>query len=213
VLSFAAVSRTRSEEAELVRQCLAGRDEAWDDLVRDYAPGALAAVKAALRQRGHGPDAALEDEVVADCFEELAKEDARVLRSFRGDSGLATFVSVVASRRAFRVLRDRLRHGKAVDRKAEQDLHAPRGGEVDPADQVETTERASIIVEAIAELSPADKLLLTLYYLDHRSYKEIAEATGLAATGVGTKIARARSRLRERLEKRGVALEAQDEDP
>lgn len=206
------MSRTRVEEAELVRQCLAGRDEAWETLVRDYAAGALAAVKVALRQRGHGPDAALEDELVADCFEELAKEDSKVLRSFRGESGLATFVSVVASRRAFRVLRDRLRHGKAVDRKAEHDAVAPRAGEVDPAEHVETTERASIIVEAIAELAPADKLLLTLYYLDNRSYKEIAEATGLAATGVGTKIARARARLRERLEKRGVALEVQDDE-
>jgi RNA polymerase sigma-70 factor, ECF subfamily len=206
------VSRSRAEEAELVRQCLAGRDEAWDTLVRDYAAGALAAAKVALRQRGHGPDAALEDELVADCFEELAKEDAKVLRSFRGESGLATFVSVVASRRAFRVLRDRLRHGKAVDRKAEHDQLAPRPGEVDPAEHVETTERASIIVEAIAELAPADKLLLTLYYLDNRSYKEIAEATGLAATGVGTKIARARSRLRERLEKRGVALEGAEDE-
>src|SRR6185369_16444090 len=125
-----------------------------------------------------GPDAALEDELVADCFEELAKEDARVLRAFRGESGLATFVSVVASRRAFRVLRDRLRHGKAVDRKAEHDQLAPRPGETDPAEHVETTERASIIVEAIAELAPSDKLLLTLYYLDNRSYKEIADATG-----------------------------------
>lgn len=205
--------RNRTEEADLVGRCLAGRDEAWEELVREYAGGALAAVKVALRQRGHGPDAALEDEIVADCFEELAKENARVLGSFRGESALATFISVVASRRAFRVLRDRLRHGKAVGRKAEHDKVAPRAGEVDPAEQVETTERASIIVEAIAELAPADKLLLTLYYLDQRSYKEIAEATGLAATGVGTKIARARSRLRERLEKRGVALEAQDEDP
>lgn len=207
-----AVTRTRDEEAELVRRCLSGADDGWETLVRDYAPGALAAVKVALRQRGHGPDAALEDELVADCFEELAKDEARVLRSFRGDSGLATFISVVATRRAFRALRDRLRHGKAIDRKAEHDEHAPRAGEVDPADQVEITERATIIVEAIAELAPADKLLLTLYYLDNRSYKEIADATGLAATGVGTKIARARARLREKLERRGVALEAEDEN-
>ena len=203
--------RSREEEAELVQDCLAGRDAAWETLVRDYGPGALAAVKVALRQRGHGPDAALEDELIADCFEELAKEDAKVLRSFRGDSGLATFISVVATRRAYRVLRDRLRHGKAVDRKAEHDQRAPRTSEPDPAEHVEATERASIIVEAIAELAPGDKLLLTLYYLDHRSYKEIAEATGLAATGVGTKIARARAKLRERLERRGVSLEVQEE--
>jgi RNA polymerase sigma-70 factor (ECF subfamily) len=203
---------SREEEAELVRQCLAGRDSAWEQLLRDYSSGALAAVKAALRQRGHGSDAALEDELVADCFEELARRDSHVLRSFRGESGLATFISVVATRRAFRVLRDRMRHGKAVDRKGERDRTAPRGGEVDPAENVDNTERAGIILEAIAELSPTDKLLLTLYYLDNRSYKDIATATGLAATGVGTKIARARSRLRERLERRGVALQDDGSD-
>ncbi len=205
-------TRTRDEESELVRQCLKGSDESWDTLVRDYAPKALAAVKAALRQRGHGSDAALEDELVADCFEELAKDGAHVLRSFRGDSALATFISVVATRRAYRTLRNRLRHDKAVDRKADHDMRSPRRGESDPAAHVEASERASIIVEAIAELAPTDKLLLTLYYLDNRSYKEIADATGLAVTGVGTKIARARARLRERLDRRGVALEAEDEE-
>jgi RNA polymerase sigma-70 factor (ECF subfamily) len=205
-------SRTRDEESELVRLCLAGRDEAWDALVRDYTAKALAAVKVALRHRGHGPDAALEDELVADAFEELAKDGAHVLRSFRGDSGLATFISVVATRRAYRTLRNRLRHEKAVDRKLDHDQRSPRQGEPDPADHVEASERASIIVEAIAELGPTDKLLLTLYYLDNRSYKEIAEATGLAVTGVGTKIARARARLRERLDRRGVIFELEDQD-
>ncbi len=207
-----AISRTREDEAELVRQCLTGRDDAWETLVRDYTPSVLAAVKVALRQRGHGRDAALEDELVADAFEELAKEDSHVLRSFRGESSLATFLSVVGTRRAYRVLRDRLRHGKAVDRKADHDQQSPRQGEPDPAEQIATNERAAIIVEAIAELSPGDKLLLTLYYLDQKSYKEIAQVTGLAVTGVGTKIGRARARLRERLERRGVAFEAEDED-
>lgn len=200
-----------AQEAELVRRCLAGDDAAWDRLLRDYTPGALAAIRMALRQKGHGHDPALEDEVLADAFEELARDGAHVLASFRGESSLATFISVVAGRRAFRALRDRLRHGKAVDRKGEQDRAAPRPGEPDPAEQVLAGERASLIVEAIAELGPQDQLLLTLYYLDQRSYKEIAAATGLAATGVGTKIARARARLKERLERRGVALGPDEE--
>ena len=167
-------------------------------------------MRSALRQRGHGPDGALEEELLADTFEALAADDARVLRSFRGESALATFVSVVATRRAFRVLRDRLRHGKAVDRKTEQEKRSPRSGEADPADLVANDERADVIVEAIQELAAADKLLLTLYYLDGRSYKEIAGVTGLAATGVGTKIARARSRLRDHLKRRGVSLGESD---
>ncbi len=203
---MSSVTPSREEEAELVRDCLAGKDAAWERFLRQYASGALAAVRSALRARGHGADPALEDELLADTFEVLAQDDARVLRSFRGESSLATFVSVLATRRTFRVLRDRLRHGKAVDRKGEQERRAPRAGEADPADLVEHGERADVIVEAIAELAPADKLLLTLYYLDGRSYKEIAAVTGLAATGVGTKIARARSRLRDHLKRRGVSM-------
>ena len=203
---------SREEEADLVSGCIAGNDAAWERLLRDYAGGVLAGVKAALRQRGHGPDPALEEELLADSFEILAADGAAVLRSFRGESSLATFISVVATRRAFRVLRDRLRHGKAVDRKAEHDKRAPRPGEPDPSENAEAGERSRVIVEAIAELAPSDKLLLTIFYLDGRSYKEIAAVTGLAATGVGTKIARARARLKERLERRGVALEGSDPD-
>jgi RNA polymerase sigma-70 factor (ECF subfamily) len=204
------VTPSREEEAELVHACLAGKDAAWERLLREYAGGALAAVRSALRQRGHGPDPALEDELLADTFEALAAEDARVLRSFRGESSLATFVSVVATRRAFRVLRDRYRHGKAVDRKGEQEKRSPRMGEPDPAEAAAKDERADVIVEAISGLAPTDKLLLTLYYLDGRSYKEIAAVTRLAATGVGTKIARARARLRDLLKRRGVSLGESD---
>ncbi len=203
---------SREEEHELVSACIEGEDAAWERLLHDYAGGVLAGVKSALRQRGHGSDPALEDELLADCFEILAANGAAVLRSFRGESSLATFISVVATRRAFRVLRDRLRHGKAVDRKAEHDKRSPRPGEPDPADNATAAERNKVIVEAISELAPSDKLLLTIFYLDGRSYKEIAAVTGLAATGVGTKIARARARLKERLERRGVALDGSDPD-
>ncbi|MBI3722478.1 sigma-70 family RNA polymerase sigma factor [bacterium] len=203
---------SREEEGELVRACIEGKDAAWERLVRDYSGGALAGVKAALRQRGHGSDPALEEELLADSFEILAAEGGATLRSFRGESGLATFISVVATRRAFRVLRDRLRHGKAVDRKGEQEKRAPRTGEPDPAQNVQAAERASLMVETIAELSGSDKLLLTLFYLDGRSYKDIAAVTGLAVTGVGTKIARARARLKERLARRGVSTDGSDPD-
>lgn len=202
---MSSVTPSREEEADLVRGCLAQRDAAWERLLREYSGGALAAIRSALRQRGHGSDGALEDELLADTFEALAADDAHVLRSFRGESSLATFLSVVATRRVFRVLRDRFRHERAIDRKADQDKRAPRTGE-DPADLAAKDDRADVLVEAIAGLAPGDKLLLTLYYLDGRSYKEIAAVTGLAATGVGTKIARARTRLRDILDQRGVSL-------
>jgi RNA polymerase sigma factor (sigma-70 family) len=205
-------ARSREDEAELVQECIDGNDLAWERLMREYANGALSAVRAALRQRGHGPDPALEDELLADAFEALAADDCRVLRSFRSESSLSTFLSVVAARRAFRVLRDRLRHGKAVDRKGEHDRRQNRTGERDPLEHAEERERKGVIVEAMGELSPGDRVLLTLYYLDGRSYKEIALVTGLAATGVGTKIGRARARLREHLERRGVALGDADSD-
>lgn len=207
---MSSVTPSREEEADLVRACLAQKDAAWERLLREYSGGALAAIRSALRQRGHGHDAALEEEVLADTFEALAADEARVLRSFRGESSLATFVSVVATRRAFRVLRDRFRHGKAVDRKAEAEKRSPRQGEADPALLVMADDRADVLVEALAGLAAGDKLLLTLYYLDGRSYKEIAAVTGLAATGVGTKIARARARLRDLLSQRGVSLGESD---
>lgn len=192
------------DEAALVSACLAGEEVAWERLLLAYASSVLAAIRAALRRCGHGKDPALEDELVANVFALLARNESRVLRSYRGESGLATFLSVIAARHVFRSMRDRTRYGEVLAKKAEKDPERARPVVQPELDNAGNEERLGLMRGAIGELGPTDRLLLSHYYLDGRTYKEIAEIMGFAVGGAGTKIARARERLRELLVAKGM---------
>src|SRR5581483_7633678 len=186
-----------ADEETLLRRCKAGDDAAWEELIARYSGAALAAVRSALGRRGRTRDAALEQELVADTFAALAQDDAANLRSFRGESSFAKFVSVIAARRAYREIRSRVRRDRATER-AERELAGRLAGD-DPTAGAEEAERRSEVAAALAKLPPADMLLLTAYYLDGLSYEEVAALVGGQATGIGTRLRRARERLREAL--------------
>jgi RNA polymerase sigma factor (sigma-70 family) len=67
----------------------------------------------------------------------------------------------------------------------------------DSSDQHAT--RLRTMRQALAELSPRDRDVLTLFYVDGLRYAEIAERTGLRAASLGTTLLRARQRLAARL--------------
>lgn len=56
------------------------------------------------------------------------------------------------------------------------------------------------LYRAIGDLSEAERTAVTLFYLEERSVREIAEITGMPSGTVRSHLSRARSRLRERLE-------------
>jgi RNA polymerase sigma-70 factor (ECF subfamily) len=198
--------RDRERDLDLARRCAAGEAGAWEQLVLECAPAALGAVRATLRSRGRDRDPALEEEIAHDALAALVEDDARLLKGFRGDAALTTFVAAIASRKTLRALRDRRRGAAAMERRAES-LRREPPADADPADAIEVEELGHYFRDTLSELSPSDRLLLTLFYLDGRSYKEIAAATGLAATGIGTKISRARTRLAEIVRSKGLKLE------
>jgi RNA polymerase sigma-70 factor (ECF subfamily) len=59
---------------------------------------------------------------------------------------------------------------------------------------------AAKLNRALEKISPSDRLILVLYYLEERSYDEIQEIAGLSYTVLKTRLARARRRLRQSLE-------------
>ena len=66
--------------------------------------------------------------------------------------------------------------------------------------QVEDNERKAIVNEAMDKMPRDEGLLLTLYYLEDNSVKEIAQITGLTDVNVKVKMHRARKRFADILE-------------
>jgi RNA polymerase sigma-70 factor (ECF subfamily) len=192
------VSEHEEDEA-LVRHCLQGDQEAWRRLAGQCGPAILAAAKAVLRSRGVR-DLALAEEVAQDALAALAEDAGRLLKVYDGRTPVASFVAAIAGRRALHALRSRSRHSAAIERARADESEREEG---EPTEGLEREETSEAFARGLAELAPSDRLLLTLYYLDERSYAEIGAVTGLAATGIGTKISRARARLAEVMKRQG----------
>lgn len=72
--------------------------------------------------------------------------------------------------------------------------------EEDALRRVQRQEQSASLRQALEKLSPDDRLILVLYYLEDREYEEIQEITGLSYTVLKTRLARARRRLRNWME-------------
>jgi RNA polymerase sigma factor (sigma-70 family) len=199
----------RSVEADLAlaAACAAGDAKAWERLVVVHGPVVAGAVRAALARSGLR-DRGLEEELVGDTFATVSADSARALRAFEGKASLGTFLSVIAARVVGRAVRRRGIEAKARRVLGDRVARAGEAGEEASA-QAERNERSAVVAAGMAELRPRDRLLLSLFYDQGRSYKEIAAIVGIAATGVGAEIARARARLGERLEARGIGGEVE----
>lgn len=66
-------------------------------------------------------------------------------------------------------------------------------------DYLQVAEQQKYIKEAIERLPATEGLLITLYYLDEKSIREIEEITGLSESNIKVKLFRARKVLEEQL--------------
>jgi RNA polymerase sigma-70 factor (ECF subfamily) len=80
---------------------------------------------------------------------------------------------------------------------------------LDPAaarqtDQIEPAEAAELLHKLLAQLPPADRLVLTLMYFEEASIEEIARRSGWNKAMVKMRAYRARGRLRRIIEDRNL---------
>lgn len=181
-----------AEDRALLDACLSGADGAWEAFLGRF--GSLFAFVAArsARQRGLTLAAADRDDLVADVVVECLRDDAAALRSFAGRASLATYLVVIARRVVARRLADAARH-------AAPRPHHQRGRRADVMAGDETAEAANREhVETLLRGLEADEArLVRLHHLEHRSYGEISQLTGMPLNSIGPALSRAREKMKQ----------------
>lgn len=158
-----------------VRRCAQGDEAALERLVAKHQPLVYGLAKRYLRS---AEDA---EEIVVSTFLKVWKS----AESFRGDCS----VKALICRIALNLCRDRPRP-KPVS------LPCPEPG-VAPGFEGSQFER---ILTTMQHLSPDDREVLLLFYLDEMTYDEICDALGIGYDALKTRLTRARKRLRALLE-------------
>jgi RNA polymerase sigma-70 factor (ECF subfamily) len=139
------------------------------------------------------------EELVQDVFIEVW----RSLDGYRGDAPFEHWLARIATRVGYRHWREQKRRGRIT----RVPLHDHPG--LAAPERLEPSEAAELLHRLLQELSPRDRLVLTLRYLEELSVKETAGRTGWSQSMVKVQSHRARKRL-EKLFERAVR-EAEDE--
>lgn len=191
----------RSDDLELVTRCADGDDDAWSEFLRRYGAFVDFMVRRALSgQTGRIPPpdevADVRDEILA----WLVEHDGRVLRTYRGESRLTSWIGVVIGRRARRIARRgagleaRTVSLDALTADATSHLAVETRADASPREQA-----LGRLGEALEALPDRDRLLLKGAFYEKRSYNELAEELGVRPDSVGQLLYRAKQRLKKEL--------------
>jgi len=177
----------------LVKECLAGSEEAWSMLIEKYK----ALIYSIPVKYGLPPQEA------ADVFQATCTELLVRLPEIREPRALPKWLMQVAHHESYRWKRQGQR---VVSRDADEDLPEP---EVPPIAEslVQQTQEEQILREAMASLTPQCRRLVELlfYEVPARPYTEVAKELGLAVGSIGFTRQRCIERLRRQLEDLGFS--------
>lgn len=185
----------RADERALIQRCKNGEIGAFDELVSRYEKRVF---NFALRVTGNYHDA-------WDVAQEAFVRVFNSIQTFRGDAVFTTWVYRIVTN----VYLDERKKSKShrltsLDEYIELDENAVARQIEDegplPEEIVENKERDRVVQRAIASLPDYQRVIVTLYHVQHRSYEEIAEILQLPIGTVKSRLNRARLALQEKLE-------------
>ena len=175
-------------EKQLVDRVIGGDTSAFGYFVDQYQD---MAVTIAFRLCGNRQDA---EDIVQNAFVKAFHN----LHTFRASSKFSTWFYRIVYNTAITEIRSR----KLTSDIDNMQLAEPTDTFVDwdAIQTIERKERESMLESAMQKLPPDENLLLSLYYLEENSVKEIAEIVGLTDSNIKVKLHRARKRLATLLE-------------
>ncbi len=188
------ILRAMDEEPELLRKAKGGDRRAFDRLVELHLPQVWATVWRVLRHR----------EDTEDVVQEVFVTAHRALPGFRGDAKLSTWLHRIAVTRA-------LNHVEKAEEKLRRasdpiDLEAVDGLRAigTPLGALEAKELMRRLTDCLAKLPVAWRAVLALRDAEQNSYEHIAELLQIEMGTVRSRLARARTSLKDCVEGRAA---------
>jgi RNA polymerase sigma factor (sigma-70 family) len=136
----------------------------------------------------------------------------RDLRKLRNPASFLPWLRQMTRNRAHHELRSKIRRRRIVpdmsDQEADDLLAAVVDARPDASDHLLATEERRLLAAAIGELPDEAREVVTLFYREGRSVRQVADLLGMREDAVKQRLSRARSRLRQAmLERLGETLQ------
>ncbi|MCA9170722.1 MAG: sigma-70 family RNA polymerase sigma factor [Planctomycetales bacterium] len=173
-------------DRRLLQRCLAGDARSWEEFVDRFLGLVVHVVDHTAHGRGVALGAEDREDHVADVFLAIVRDDFGVLRRFRGESSLATYLTVIARRAVLHRMSQPTQSATlSAYRQASQDPGQDRIGDQEEVERL------------LAHLEGAEADVVRMYHLQGKSYREISSAVGIPENSIGPTLSRARNKLRE----------------
>jgi RNA polymerase sigma-70 factor (ECF subfamily) len=169
---------------------LKGEQNAYAELVNRYQAYVFTLVLRMIKSR---EDA---EEVAQDVFIKAY----RSLADFRGESKFSTWLYTIANTTSITFLRKKKLDVHSLDNEKVFEVADSKDSGL-RANLVEQKSRVNMVNEAIAMLSPDDAEIITLFYKAEQNLEEISRILRLETNTVKVRLHRARTRLKEKMEK------------
>jgi RNA polymerase sigma-70 factor, ECF subfamily len=169
-----------ADDQALIAAALAGRSEAFGELVTRYERAVYNLAVRTLRDRTEAEDAT----------QEAFLKAYRALSSFRPGAKFSTWIFTIC----YRACCDRLAKRKRISDDELPDHADPSAG---PALLAERNDEAARLRAAIDALPDKYRAVITLYHLQGKQYEEIATVLNLPLGTVKTHLFRAKEHLRK----------------
>lgn len=175
---------------ELVRQILNGNSNAFGFLVSKYQKLVVHIVCRIVQRQ----------EDVEDICQDVFLKVFNMLKNFRGESRLSTWIATIAYNTALSYIRKiKNRDFKSYDEHPSLVAFEKETTGFNH-NLLEKQELKSYLIELIEKLPVNYRTVLTLFHLEEFSYKEIEEITGMPEGTIKSYLSRGRNLLKEKLE-------------
>ena len=178
-------------DRELLQQCLARKAGSWEAFVDRFLGLVVHVINHTAQSRSIRLRVDDAEDLAAEVFFTLVKEDFAILRRFRRESSLATYLSVIARRVVVRELLRRRSNVTSGDMTNSQ-FH-PVDHRSSPEEPLESREEIERLLE---RLDRPEREVVRMYYVEGRSYQEISSKVGMSENSIGSTLSRAKDKLR-----------------
>lgn len=179
-------------DRNLLKRCLTRAPRAWEDFVDRFLGLVVHVVNHSAQSRSIRLAEQDREDLAAEVFLAIVHDDFAVLRRFRGESSLATYLTVIARRI---VIRELLQRKSPASLNDIPETAAPESAYgASPEERISSREEVERLLRT---LHGPEADVVRMYHLEGKSYQEISSRIGMPENSIGPTLSRARAKLRE----------------
>jgi len=178
-------------DRSLLARCLAKKPDAWKDFVDRFTGLVVHVIHHSAQSRSLRLSQEDREDLASEVFLEIVRNDFALLRHFRGESSLATYLTIVARRVVVHELLKR-KNLSTLAGPAETGANNGSGA----AASIERVQDRDEVERLLAELEGTEAEIVRLYHLEGKSYQEISSRVGMPENSIGPTLSRARQKMR-----------------